>query len=189
MPLPIWPGTAPEDEGLGVLVLALFFDLLVDFLLVEPIAECEVLALPVSAELPVLAVLLVLLEDMPLLVPLVGLAPPCDDPAPPCPAPVLVPALPLPLPPEEPPAPPDPPAPPLPCACAMPIALRTASVAAIIRIACFICVVPRLVVVSRSASCQHPGARAMPRRACHRTEGLGALRVAGGEAPVALTNF
>ena len=103
-----------------------------DFLAVP--CEGFVLLEPVSAELPVFAVGVDLPEDMPLLLPDVGEAPPCDEPVPPCAEPAPVPDVPLP--PLDPPAPPEPPEPP-PWACAMPIAPITARVAAIIRMPCF----------------------------------------------------
>jgi len=91
--------------------------------------------LPVSAPLPVLVVELDLPEDMPLLLPWVAPLP--------VPGAAFVPPAAAPVPPAI-----TPPEPPL-CAWAMPIAPTTASVAAIIRIACFMSR-PWLVAIPRN---------------------------------------
>ena len=116
-----------------------FFVLLCDLVLLLvtwDVDELRALA-PLSAALPVFVVALDLPEDVPALLPLVGLVlPSWPEPVPPCAIPVPVPAAPVPPLPEDPPAPPAPPEPPAPppCACAMPIAPSTATVAASILI-------------------------------------------------------
>ena len=134
------------------------------------------LALPVSAELPVLVVRLVLLEDIPEFVPLVGLAlkvvePPPFEPVPPAVLPELVPAVP------EPPAEP-PPLPP-PCAWAKPSAPSTARVAAMSRSPFFMSF-PQLVGLANYET--EAAAKAMPCRAM-RAGGIGGFALRGETVP------